>query len=183
MDIFSLILLALGLSMDAFATSLTDGMCEHKITIGKTLFIALTFGVFQAVMPLIGYFLGSTFSEAVSAFDHYIALILLAAIGVSMIVESFSKEKDQCPTSVKMILIQGVATSIDALASGVGLALVNVNIFLACLFIGVITFALCVLGVRIGRSAGKLLRNKAQFAGGVILIGIGLKIFLEHTFF
>ena len=187
MGITELILIGIGLSMDAFAVSVTNGLCCKEIKTGKTLLTGLCFGGFQGLMPLIGYFLGRGFAKYITAFDHIIALVLLGFIGGQMIFESFKKEEEKndavCLTA-KMLLMQGIATSIDALAVGVSFAaLDNVNITFAASAICCITFAFSVVGVFIGKKFGTVLNNKAQLVGGIILVGIGIKIFVEHTFF
>lgn len=187
MGITELILIGIGLSMDAFAVSVTNGLCCKDIKIGKTLMTGVCFGGFQGLMPLIGYFLGIGFAKYITAFDHFIALILLGFIGGQMIFESLKKDEDEkksgCLTA-KMLFMQGVATSIDALAVGVSFAALNgVNIAFAATAICFITFAFSIAGVYIGKRFGTMLNNKAQLAGGIILVGIGIKIFIEHTFF
>lgn len=187
MGITELILIGIGLSMDAFAVSVTNGLCCKEIRTGKTLLTGLCFGGFQGLMPLIGYFLGRGFAKYITAFDHIIALVLLGFIGGQMIFESFKKEEEKndaaCLTA-KMLLMQGIATSIDALAVGVSFAaLDNVNIAFAASAICCITFTFSVVGVFIGKKFGTVLNNKAQLVGGIILLGIGVKIFVEHTFF
>ena len=187
MGLTELILIGIGLSMDAFAVWVTNGLCCKEIRSGKTLLTGLCFGGFQGLMPLIGYFLGMGFAKYITAFDHIIALILLGFIGGQMIFESFRKNDEKCDVvclSAKMLLMQGIATSIDALAVGVSFAaLENVNIAFAASSICCITFIFSMAGVFIGKKFGTILNNKAQLAGGIILVGIGVKIFVEHTFF
>ncbi len=187
MSITELILIGIGLSMDAFAVSVTNGLCCKEIRWGKALLIGLCFGGFQGIMPLTGYFLGMGFAKYITAFDHIIALVLLGFIGVQMIVESFKKEDDKNDAvclSAKMLFMQGIATSIDALAVGVSFAaLDNVNIAFAASSICCITFTISVIGVFVGKKFGTVLNNKAQLVGGLILVAIGVKIFVEHTFF
>lgn len=187
MSIIELILIGIGLSMDAFAVSVTNGLCCKNIKAGKTLMTGVCFGGFQGLMPLIGYFLGRGFSHYITAFDHIIALILLGFIGGQMIWESFKKEDENTDSNVltgKMLFMQGIATSIDALAVGVSFAaLKDVNIAFASSSICCITFVFSVVGVLIGKKFGNMLNNKAQLVGGLILVGIGIKIFAEHTFF
>lgn len=187
MTLLELILLGIGLSMDAFAVSVTNGLCCKEMKAGKTFLSGLCFGGFQGLMPLIGYFLGRGFAKYITAFDHIIALVLLGFIGGQMLFESFKKDAENENSSVltaKMLFMQGVATSIDALAVGVSFAaLKDVNIAFASSAICCITFTFSVIGVGIGKKFGNILNNKAQFAGGLILVGIGIKIFVEHTFF
>ncbi|MCM1227162.1 MAG: manganese efflux pump MntP family protein [Clostridium sp.] len=187
MGITELILIGIGLSMDAFAVSVTNGLCHKDIKLGKTFMTGACFGGFQGLMPLIGYFLGIGFAKYITAFDHIIALILLGFIGGQMIFESFKKDEEEnkavCLTA-KMLFMQGIATSIDALAVGVSFAaLKDVNIAFAAAAICCITFAFSIAGVYIGKKFGTALNNKAQLVGGLILVGIGVKIFIEHTFF
>lgn len=187
MSIIELILIGIGLSMDAFAVSVTNGLYCKNIKAGKTLMTGVCFGGFQGLMPLIGYFLGRGFAQYITAFDHIIALVLLGFIGGQMIWESFKKEDENTDSNVltgKMLFMQGIATSIDALAVGVSFAaLKNVNIAFAASAICCITFVFSVVGVLIGKKFGNMLNNKAQLIGGLILVGIGVKIFVEHTFF
>ena len=184
MGFAELLLLAVGLSMDAFAVSLCKGLSVRKAGFRECALCGSWFGGFQALMPLIGFYLGTLFAEAIEAFDHWVAFGLLAIIGINMLKEAFSKDCD-CDNngdmSVKTMFIMAVATSIDALAVGISLAMAgNVNIFLAVLLIGVTTFLLSGLGVKIGNLFGSRFEKKAQVAGGVILILIGIKILLEH---
>ena len=186
MGFAELLLLAVGLSMDAFAVSVCKGLCMKKADGKAMVTCGLWFGGFQALMPLIGFFLGTLFADAIEAFDHWVAFVLLALIGANMLKEAFSKECDACDIegadlSFKNMLVMAIATSIDALAVGISLAMAgNVSIGAAVLLIGVITFALSAAGVKIGNVFGSRYEKKAQFAGGVILIGLGLKILLEH---
>ena len=183
MSLFEIIVLSIGLAMDATAVSMTDGMNDTQIKVKRIIVIGLTFGIFQALMPLIGYLFGTLFVEFVEKIDHWIALILLGYLGVQMIREGFSKEdekENKKEFGIKMLLVQGVATSIDALAVGVSFATLKVDIVLAVLSIGIITTILSIIGVFIGKKFGDLLNNKASIFGGVILISIGLKIFIEH---
>ncbi len=181
-----LFLLAVGLSMDAFAVSVCKGLSSRKASLKNMAICGLWFGGFQALMPIIGYFLANIFSEAIVAFDHWIAFGLLLIIGINMLNEAFSNECDCCNDknadfSVKTMFTMAVATSIDALAIGVSLALAgDVNIWVAVLLIGVITCILSAIGVKIGSIFGNKFEKKAQIAGGVILILLGVKILLEH---
>ncbi len=204
MKLLELFIIAVGLSMDAFAVSICTGLSMKKSSIKKALIVGLYFGIFQAVMPLIGYFLGSQLADRITAFDHWIAFLLLAFIGGKMIVESFHKEgcadrscpdgtcKDrECPgkgrpdteeaplTPAKMLPL-AVATSIDALAVGVSFAFLKVNIGLAATLIGITTLAFSVVGVKIGKIFGSRFKSRAELTGGIILVFMGLKILLEH---
>ncbi len=183
MSISELLLIAVGLSMDAFAVSICKGLATKKVGVKHMLIVGLWFGGFQALMPLIGYFLGSTFEEYITRFDHWVAFVLLAIIGGNMIREALSGEEEKANDSlgVREMLTLAVATSIDALAVGVTFALLpGVNIAAAVSFIGVITFVISAAGIKVGNAFGTKCKSKAELAGGVILILIGLKILLEH---
>ncbi len=183
MGFAELLLLAVGLSMDAFAVSICKGLSMKRATLGAQAICGAWFGGFQALMPLLGFFLGTLFADAIEAFDHWVAFGLLALIGINMLKEAFSCECEQHDEdlSVKAMLVMAVATSIDALAVGISLAMAgDVNILLAVLLIGVTTFALSALGVKLGNVFGSRYEKKAQIAGGSILILLGLKILLEH---
>ncbi|MBQ8360067.1 MAG: manganese efflux pump [Oscillospiraceae bacterium] len=185
MGFVELLLLAVGLSMDAFAVSVCKGLSVKKAGIRESAACGVWFGGFQALMPLIGFYLGTLFAGVIEAFDHWVAFGLLAIIGVNMLKEAFEKECECCDKnadfSAKTMFVMAVATSIDALAVGISLAMTgNVNIVLAVTLIGVITFALSALGVKIGNLFGSRFEKKAQVAGGVILILLGIKILLEH---
>ena len=188
MSTITLLILALGLSMDAFAVSISNSMCFDGLRRKDCVFTSAMFGLFQGLMPVIGFFAGHAFADTISALDHWIAFILLGFIGGKMMFDALREwnEPVSCPLGKKltwkMVLVQAVATSIDALAVGVSLAALSVNIWIAAGFIAVITFACCLVGHLIGKKAGGFLGNWAQIMGGVILIGIGLKIFLEHIF-
>lgn len=188
MGIGELFLLAVGLSMDAFAVSVCKGLAIKKATLKAEATCGLWFGGFQALMPTIGFFLGALFADAIEAFDHWVAFALLAIIGINMLKEALEKkdesgdnpEKD-ADLSVKTMFLMAVATSIDALAVGISLAMVgSVNIWLAAAFIGICTCLLSALGVKIGNVFGSRYEKKAELAGGVILILLGVKILLEH---
>ena len=174
-----LLLTAVGLSMDAFAVSVCKGLGMRKMRYDRALVIGLYFGVFQAIMPLLGWLLGVSFSRYIQAFDHWIAFILLAIIGVSMIKESFGdKEEVDASMDVKSMFLLAVATSIDALMVGVTFAFLNVAIVPAVLFIGATTFVCSAVGVKIGSIFGMRYKSRAELCGGIILILIGLKIVL-----
>ena len=181
-----LMLLAVGVSMDAFAVSICKGLAMKKATLKAGLTCGLWFGGFQALMPLIGFFLGTLFAEAIEAVDHWVAFVLLGIIGCNMLKEAFScgcdcEEEHDADLSVKTMFIMAVATSIDALAVGISLAMAgNVNIVMAVLLIGACTCGFCTAGVKIGNAFGSKFEDKAQIAGGVILILLGTKILLEH---
>ena len=183
MSLIELFILAVGLSMDAFAVSICKGLSLRKIKAKHMCIAGLWFGGFQALMPLFGYFLGSFFSEMIEQYDHWVAFILLAIIGGNMIKESFGKEEcEDCggnSMSFKSMLMLAIATSIDALAVGVSLAFLNVSIVPAVSFIGVTTFILSAAGVKIGSIFGTRYKSKAELFGGIVLVLIGLKIMLE----
>lgn len=183
MSLFTLLGLAVGLSMDAFAVSICKGLALQKFSIQKGLIAGLWFGGFQALMPLIGYFLGAQFKDRIEAIDHWIAFILLGFIGCNMIREALSKEEECSDDSFdfKTMLLMAVATSIDALAVGITFAFLNVaNIWTAIGIIGCTTFLFSFAGVRIGNAFGSRYKSKAELAGGIILIALGIKILLEH---
>ena len=185
MGFLELFLLAVGLSMDAFAVSICKGLSMKKAGLKEGCICGVWFGGFQALMPLIGFFLGTLFADAIVSFDHWVAFGLLAIIGINMLKEAFSKEEEcescGCDLSFKTMLVMAIATSIDALAVGISLAMAgNVNIWVAIALIGVTTFTLSGVGVKIGNVFGSRFEQKAQIAGGAILILLGLKILLEH---
>ncbi|MBQ7840701.1 MAG: manganese efflux pump [Lachnospiraceae bacterium] len=180
MGLGELFVLAVGLAMDAFAVSVCKGLALGKIKIKHMCIAGLWFGGFQALMPLIGYLLGSAFADMITQISHWIAFVLLVIIGGNMIKEAFGKEESvDSSMGVKTMFLMAVATSIDALAVGVTFAFLKVNIIAAVLFIGVVTFICSAAGVKIGSIFGMKYRSKAEFCGGVILILIGLKILLE----
>lgn len=182
MNLVSLFLIAVGLSMDAFAVSICKGLAMQKITIKKALIVGLWFGGFQGLMPAIGYLLGTQFEKYITNIDHWIAFVLLFIIGGNMIKEALSKEEEDANDSLafKEMLLLALATSIDALAVGVTFAFLKVQIIPAVSFIGVITFTLSAIGVKIGNIFGSRYKSKAELAGGIILILMGCKILLEH---
>ncbi len=180
MSILELFILAVGLSMDAFAVSVCKGLSLGKIKPKHMCIAGAWFGGFQALMPLIGYFLGSFFAEMIEKYDHWVAFVLLAIIGGNMIKESFDKdEKVDSSMDVKSMLLLAIATSIDALAVGVTFAFLRVQIVPAVSFIGVITFIFSAVGVKIGSLFGTKYKSKAELFGGIVLVLIGIKILLE----
>lgn len=190
MNFVELLIIAIGLSMDAFAVSIGKGLSLKKIKLSHALKVGLWFGGFQALMPLIGYMLGSTFAEIVSAFDHWVAFVLLSLIGGNMIKESLENDSDNdCDCNKKdkngfgltTMFTLAVATSIDALAIGVTFAFFKVAIFPAIITIGITTLIFSVAGLKIGNIFGCKYKSHAELFGGVILILIGLKILIEHT--
>ena len=184
MGVIELLLIALGLSMDAFAVSVGKGLSVQKINPRHSLSVGVWFGGFQALMPLIGYFLGVSFASLVENFDHWIAFVLLGIIGFNMIREALSN--DECEAahpdfSARTMLMMAIATSIDALAVGVSFAFLHIDIWSAASIIGVTTFILSIVGLRIGNIFGCRYKSKAEFAGGAILMIMGIKILIEHT--
>lgn len=185
MGIVELLIIAVGLSMDAFAVSIGKGLSLRSIRWCHVLSVGLWFGGFQALMPLIGYLLGATFSAVVSDFDHWVAFFLLGIIGCNMIRDSFSKEEDKHDDdfSFRVMLMLAIATSIDALAVGVSFAFLCVDLWASVAIIGVTTFLFSALGLKIGNMFGTRYKSKAEFTGGVILVLMGVKILVEHTCF
>ena len=181
MDLVELLLLAVGLAMDAFAVAVCKGLSLRELKLRQALLVGAWFGVFQGLMPVLGWLLGSAFSDLVQSVDHWIAFILLAIIGGNMIREAVKgDEEDVDPSlSVGVMFLLAVATSIDALAVGITFAFLNVNILLAVVLIGVITFAISAVGVKVGNLFGARYKSKAELLGGCVLILIGLKILLE----
>lgn len=186
MSLTELFFIAVGLSMDAFAVAICKGLATPKITFKKAAWMGLWFGGFQALMPAIGYFVGYRFQEKITAYDHWIAFLLLLFIGGNMIKEALSKDEEctNASLAVKDMFLLAIATSIDALAVGVTFAfLPDVPIVPAVSFIGVITFLLSAIGMKIGNVFGTRYKSKAELAGGIILVLIGAKILIEHLFF
>lgn len=182
MSLLSLFIIAVGLSMDAFAVSVCKGLALKKVTPSNAVIVGVWFGGFQAFMPLVGYLLGSRFESYITSVDHWIAFVLLSLIGGSMIHEAFS-QKEECQDASltpKAMLLLAIATSIDALAVGVTFAFLQVSIVPAVAFIGITTFILSVIGVKAGSIFGARYQSKAELAGGIILILMGIKILLEH---
>lgn len=187
MGLLELFLIAVGLSMDAFAVSVCKGLCMRRCTWGKAVVVGLYFGIFQGGMPLIGYYLGVQFKDMITSIDHWIAFVLLGLIGINMVKEALTDDgsEEVCSVdgnelAVKEMLGLAVATSIDALAVGVTFAFLQVEIIPAVCFIGVTTFVISAAGVKIGNIFGSKYKTKAELAGGIILILMGIKILLEH---
>ena len=182
MDI-TILLIALGLAMDSFSVSIANGLATKTFIIRKALTIALFFGFFQAVMPIFGWLAGEYIAEYISAFDHWIAFTLLTFIGIKMIYESITNKPNKImgAYTLKVILILSIATSIDALAVGLSFSFLDIPIFFPALIIGMVAFLLSFFGVYLGRRFGKILKNKIEILGGLILIIIGLKILIEHV--
>lgn len=184
MGIWELLLIAVGLSMDAFAVSICKGLSMQKMNYKHALVTGCFFGGFQALMPLLGYLLGTQLKDYITSVDHWIAFVLLALIGINMIKESRSEHCENVGNSfsLKNMTILSLATSIDALAIGVTFAFLQVRIVPAVTMIGITTFLFSFLGVKIGNVFGSRFKSKAEFTGGVILIAMGIKILFEHLF-
>lgn len=182
MGTIELLLLSVGLAMDAFAVSICKGISMKRMNWRKALIIGMYFGGFQALMPVIGYFLGTAFESIITNIDHWVAFILLGIIGGNMIKEAFEDESENCNDDVgfKTMIMLAIATSIDALAVGITFAFLKVNLIAAISMIGVITFVLSVIGTKIGNRFGDKYESKAELVGGVILVLLGIKILLEH---
>lgn len=182
MDLLSLFLIAVGLSMDAFAVSVCKGLATPKYKLKYSMICGAWFGGFQALMPTVGYLLGVNFKKYITAIDHWIAFVLLALIGFNMIREALKNDDEGADPSfnAKSMLLLAIATSIDALAIGITFAFLDVNIVAAVLFIGVCTFVISAAGVKIGSVFGTRFKSKAEIAGGAILIILGLRILIEH---
>ncbi|MGB2862452.1 MAG: manganese efflux pump MntP family protein [Sedimentisphaerales bacterium] len=186
MELITIIVIAVGLAMDAFVVSIVSGSAYKQLHVKHALRMALFFGAFQAFMPLIGSLAGLSFKVYITDYDHWIAFALLAAVGGKMIYESFkikSIEENPDPSNVFVLLVLSVATSIDALAVGITLSLITSSIIVAVTIIGLITFGLSYAGVLIGKKFGHFFENRIEALGGLILIGIGVKILCEHLFF
>ena len=184
MSLWELFVIAVGLSMDAFAVSVCKGLSVNRVRVSHSLICGAYFGLFQGLMPLVGWLLGVRFQSMITSVDHWIAFVLLGLIGFNMVRESRGEEESiDASFTFRAMLPLAVATSIDALAVGVTFAFLQVNILSAVSFIGVTTFVLSAIGVRVGAVFGARFRNKAELAGGLILILMGLKILLEHLGF
>ncbi len=182
MDLLTLLTLAVGLAMDAFAVSICKGLAMREKVLKKGIIVGLWFGGFQALMPTIGFFLGTQFKDQITSIDHWIAFVLLGLIGINMVKEALSNDEEQADDSiaVKEMFMLAVATSIDALAVGITFAFLNVHIVSAASIIGVCTFLISFAGVKIGNIFGTKYKSKAELAGGIILILLGFKILFEH---
>lgn len=182
MGAIEILLISIGLAMDAFAVSVCKGLAMKKMSWKKAIIIGLYFGIFQAVMPVIGYFLGTTFERFITNVDHWVAFILLVGIGINMVKEVFDKESENRNDNVdvKTMLVLSIATSIDALAIGITFVCLKIHIVMPVITIGLITFIISIIGVKIGNRFGDKYEKKAEIMGGVILILLGIKILLEH---
>jgi putative Mn2+ efflux pump MntP len=183
MEWMTIIFVAVGLAMDAFAVSVAAGAAEKKLNLRHAMRMAIFFGAFQAVMPLIGYFAGETFKDEISIFDHWVAFFLLTFVGGKMIYESFKLDEGADGPNARRVLVVltlAVATSIDALAVGMTLSLMTESILLAVILIGLVTFVLSFVGTQIGMKVGHFFENQIEILGGIILLIIGIKILAEH---
>lgn len=185
MGFLELFIISIGLSMDAFAVSICKGLCMRKLNYKNAIIIGCFFGGFQALMPLIGYIMGTQFKDSITSIDHWIAFVLLFLIGINMIRESLNKDEVACENidvqlSFKNMTVLSIATSIDALAIGITFAFLQVNIIPAVSIIGITTFILSVIGVKIGHVFGSKYKSSAELIGGIILIAMGIKILFEH---
>ncbi len=177
-----LVILSIGLAMDAFAVAICKGLSMSKMKWKNAMIIAAYFGIFQAFMPVLGFILGVNFQSKITNIDHWIAFTLLSGIGINMIKEALANEEEETNDSIKFkdMIVLAIATSIDALAVGITLAFLKVNIILSASLIGVITFIISIFGVKIGNVFGDKYKKKAELAGGMVLILLGIKILLEH---
>jgi putative Mn2+ efflux pump MntP len=187
MSFLEIIIIAFGLAMDAFAVSVASGVALNKVKPVYALRFGVYCGIFQFIMPLIGWLIGTTFADYITAIDHWVAFILLVFIGGNMLLEAFKKKKEDCEIKSdetilgwKNMTLLAVATSIDALAVGVGFAVMGAHIWLSASIIGLIAFGMAYIGVMLGKKLGCIFKKRAEIVGGLILIGIGLKILIEH---
>ena len=185
MDIISIILIAIGLSLDSFAVSVTNGLTIKDLNVKRILTISFSLAIFQALMPLIGWFAGIGVEKYIKEYDHWIAFLLLSFIGVKMIYEGFKKNDIEKDTELKILTLigQSFATSIDAFAVGISFALLNLSILISILIIGLITFIFSITGLQLGKYFGKRVGESVEILGGIVLICIGLKILIEHLYF
>ncbi len=185
MSIISIIIIAIGLAMDAFAVSIANSCNLPKMKISEAITMSFSFGFFQAAMPIIGWLAGSTIKDYIQQIGYWIAFVLLVGIGIKMIYESFILDEDEKKSSlsIKILFILSIATSIDALAVGISFSCLDINIYFPALIIGIITLFFSGLGIYLGKKFGHILESKMEIIGGIILILIGLKILLEHTIF
>lgn len=186
MSVWEIILVAIGLSMDAAAVSMSNALCLKKLTARDVFLMGGAFALFQCLMPLIGYFGASLFQNYIMSYDHWIALLLLLFIGGKMIYETLRNRSEgkTCEVNfkltVKLVTVQAIATSIDALAVGISFSALDANIYTSSLIIMATTFIICLLAILVAHKVGQKLADKAELIGGLILVGIGLKIFIEH---
>jgi len=185
MDIVSIILISIGLSMDSFAVSVTNGLTIRDLNVKRIITISFSLAIFQALMPLIGWFAGIGIVKYIKEFDHWIAFLLLSFIGAKMIYEGLKKNDIEKDTELKILVLigQSFATSIDAFAVGISFAFLNLSIITPVLIIWLITFIVSIIGLQLGKYFGKRIRRSAEIFGGIVLLGIGFKILIEHLYF
>lgn len=185
MDIISIILIAIALSMDSFAVSVSNGLTIKSLNAKKILLISLSLSIFQALMPLIGWYVGIGVEKQIREYDHWVAFVLLSAIGIKMIYDGLSKSEIIKNTELNFgkVILQSIATSIDAFVVGVSFAILNLSIIMPVLIIGLVTFVASIIGLQIGRYFSSKLGKSVEIFGGVVLIGIGVKILIEHLYF
>ncbi len=185
MDLLSIILIAIGLSMDSFAVSVTNGLTIKDLNVKKVLLISFSLAFFQAMMPLIGWFAGIGIEESIKEYDHWIAFGLLSFIGVKMIYEGLQKDKSEKDIELKILTLigQSFATSIDAFAVGISFAFLSLSIVTPVLVIGLVTFMASIIGLQLGKYIGKRAGKSVEILGGIVLLGIGFKILMEHLYF
>lgn len=187
MDIVTLLFIALGLSFDSFAVSLANGLSIKKLSAWKIFQSSTNLALFQGAMPIIGYYLAFGFQKTVEAYDHWVAFVLLFLIGSKMIYESWSNQVNEKNAGIKLsrirLVVQGISTSIDALAIGVSFAFLQIDIIKPAIIIFIVTLIASFIGIKLGKYYGKKLGSKMEIIGGLILIGIGIKILIEHLFF
>lgn len=183
MKFYELFILAVGLSMDAFAVAVCKGLAMRRVSLRQAAWVGLWFGGFQFLMPLLGFLLANSFAQAIASFDHWIAFLLLAVIGGNMVREALSAGEEEVSgdLSVRAMFLLAIATSIDALAVGVSMAFMRVDVLFSAIIIGIVAFVLSVVGGLAGRRLGSLFQQRAELVGGLVLIGIGIKILVEHT--
>ncbi|MDA3866772.1 MAG: manganese efflux pump MntP family protein [Salinivirgaceae bacterium] len=185
MSFFTIIILAIGLSVDSFAASISTGVCMRRIRLSESLKVATFMAFFQGGLPIIGWLIGRGFQKTISSYDHWVAFILLLIIGGKMIYESISEKEDDttcfCPSNTLMLMGIALATSIDALVVGVGIGLLDNLIWVPALIIGITTFLFSFSGIYVGHHLGHRINFKLEIVGGLVLIGLGIKILIEHT--
>ncbi|TLX76220.1 manganese efflux pump [Labilibacter sediminis] len=184
METISVILIAIGLSMDSFAVSVCNGLTITKLNMKKVLAISFSLAIFQGVMPLLGWMAGIGIEKYIKEIDHWIAFLLLAIIGIKMIYEGLQKNEEvkNCDLKIVTLIGQSIATSIDAFAVGISFALLDISIIVPVCIIGLVTFIFALVGLHIGKYFGRHVGNKAEIFGGIVLIGIGIKILIEHLY-
>ncbi len=186
MEIFTIILIAIGLSFDTFAISVSSGLIKKEIVFCNAVKIAFVLAFFQGLMPLLGWFAGLVIRDTINSIDHWIAFGLLALLGLKMIRDSFKKEtekKETDPLNFKVMIAMAIATSIDALVVGVSFSIIDIPITLSVIIIGIVTFVISMLGILFGKRTARSLGSKIEILGGLILIGIGTKILIQHICF